>query len=46
MIRYKMQKQLYLEDEAAHVGDLGGLLLEALQEVLRQDEVSFLPPRK
>ncbi len=33
----------YLENEATHVGDFGCLLLETLEEVLRQDEVSFLP---
>ena len=37
---------MYLENEAAHVGDLGGLLLEALQEILGEDEVALLPPGK
>ncbi len=40
----KGNKLRYLENEAAHVGDFGCLLLETLKEVLRQDEVSLLPP--
>lgn len=34
----------HLEYEASHLGDLAGLLLEALEEVPGQDEISLLPP--
>ena len=34
----------HLEYEASHLGDLAGLLLEALEEVSGQDEISLLPP--
>ena len=34
----------HLEYEASHLSDLAGLLLEALEEVSGQDEISLLPP--
>ncbi len=37
------KKTSYLKNEAAHIRDFGCLLLETLEEVLRQDEVSLLP---
>jgi hypothetical protein len=40
---FSLKKTSYLKNEAAHIRDFGCLLLETLEEVLRQDEVSLLP---
>ena len=34
----------HLEYEASHLSDLARLLLEALEEVSGEDEISLLPP--